>query len=145
VKELRGESDPRLNMESMEEKEEPITPILSNAQKNDEPTRKDTMSRVSAPPLVHKITKRHIKKFIHDHKIQVEAVEAYLRSSIELVNDFEHDCEELNKYNSTAADEILSEKYIHYKTELDYKGNRVNYFLDILKNKIKEELADEEE
>jgi hypothetical protein len=75
----------------------------------------------------------------------VEAVETYLKGSIQLANEFERDYEELSKYKSTVAEQILAEKYIHYTTELDYKGNKVAYFVDILKNKIKEELADEEE
>lgn len=141
MKELRGDSDPRINAEVMEQ-EEPITPIVSTHQ-NEEVAA--ITNQLPQPLPIQKITKSHIKKFVHAHKIQVEAVETYLRGSTELVNEFERDYEELSNYKSAVADETLVEKYIDYKTELDYKGNRVTYFLDILKNKIKGELADEEE
>ncbi|KAI9478025.1 MAG: P-loop containing nucleoside triphosphate hydrolase protein [Benjaminiella poitrasii] len=160
VKELKGESDPRLlntQEESSffhsdhEEEDSPAikTPTsyngnedsLDNVDMNQSPSNIPNNMQPSPP----KLTKRHINNFIHSHKIQVEAFEAYIRGSNELITQFERDFEYLMNREDERSKQLLKDKFENYQQELFYKGSHVDYFLQNLKDKVKAELVDEED
>lgn len=123
MKELKGESDPRLlnNIPTLQSEPDMNIPAA-------------------------KITKEHIKNFIKIHELQIEACELYLRSATNLLNEFQFNFDELAKaQDSTFAKQLLQEKYNQYQSDLLTRGEHFNYFSHNLITKIKQELADEYE
>ncbi|KAI7899305.1 P-loop containing nucleoside triphosphate hydrolase protein [Cokeromyces recurvatus] len=165
VKELKGESDPRLLNTTttttnnvleesslfQKEQDDPMllepeitisTTITNDNTSQSTPTVHIPIHHLQPPP---KLTKRHINNFIHSHKIQVEAFEAYIRSSNELIAQFERDFEYLTRRDDERSKQLLKEKFENYQQELSYKGSHVDYFLQNLKSKVKAELVDDDE
>lgn len=108
--------------------------IISNNNEQQSPQTSDTE--------YDKITIGHIKDFIHHHKIQVGANEAYLRSSRKLLDIFELDFKRLLSGESVSNN--MKSKYTAYKSELYDSSDQFSSYLEDLKAKVIEELEDEE-
>lgn len=147
VKELRGESDPRLlSLHSNHHDLRQLSPtvIVSKSTITEGVMMIDSDNK-HPPPIQNeyqKITLGHIRDFIHHHKIQVEALEEYLRGSTELLDGFELDFKRLISKRSSFRN--IKSKYRRYKRGLDDQGDRVLLHLEDLKARIRQELEDEE-
>ncbi|KAI8968860.1 P-loop containing nucleoside triphosphate hydrolase protein [Mycotypha africana] len=173
VKELRGESDPRLveNQAAILQNKRDSTTITTvpnseqrmvynhspanysmpntrtSPMNNNTTTHRPSDSSSSLLPTTppQRLTKDHIKAFIHEHKLQMEAVETYLRDSNTLIEDLEYTMEHLLPIGGDIVNQLLEERYRDYRNDLLHKGERVEHSLNNLKAKIEEDLADEDE
>ncbi|KAL9550038.1 hypothetical protein PS6_005746 [Mucor atramentarius] len=141
VKELRGESDPRLL--SLHTHLQPPTIAVSKSTTT-QTIISNQISQQSLPPpepakddIYEKITIGHVKDFVHHHRIQVEAIEAYLRGSMELLK-----CLEMNLKKPLSRHSMKS-KRAKYRDELKAKNSQALDRLQDLKARIREELEDE--
>ncbi|KAK4515126.1 uncharacterized protein ATC70_002736 [Mucor velutinosus] len=151
VKELRGESDPRLLLHNTHlqpptvtvSKSTTTTPtIISNdihkTHEQQPPPPPPPLTPATQQDLYDNFTIGHVKGFIRHHKTQVEAMEAYLRGSTELLNHFETNLKHPLSRHSMAS------KRTKYKNELIAKSDQALHCIEGLKAKIREELEDEE-
>ncbi|KAG1101366.1 hypothetical protein G6F42_017519 [Rhizopus arrhizus] len=141
VKELRGESDPRLL--SLHTHLQPPTIAVSKSTTT-QTIISNQISQQSLPPpepakddTYEKITIGHVKDFIHHHRIQVEAIEAYLRGSMELLK-----CLEVN-IKKPLSRHSMESKRTKYRDELKAKNSQALHRLQDLKARIRDELEDE--
>ncbi|KAL0143677.1 P-loop containing nucleoside triphosphate hydrolase protein [Mucor lusitanicus] len=144
VKELRGESDPRL-LSLHNTHLQPSTTTVSKSTTTiiSKSSRKTYEPPAPPAPAAQEnahdsFNMGHVKDFIRHHRTQIEVMEAYLRGSTELLNHFE-----MNLKQSLSRDSMAA-KRAHYKNELIAKGDQALCCIDGLKAKIREELEDEE-
>lgn len=123
VKELRGESDPRLSNDDEEEVEADI-----EAEPDIEAEEKKTG-----------LTKAHVAEFVHWHQVEVAGNEMQLQEDIKMMNDFEFDLE-------TITDpDLLDKRIMEYKRNVQHLLDRKSCLIENLKNRIAKELVDEHE
>lgn len=159
VKELRGESDPRLSNNNDSEPSPSPPPLSSSPSPEPQPSAPTVLEAHVAPaaqpiqsikPIhsvreVHveedeheKLDKNHIREFLHWHQVEVHGNELQLNEAKKLIEDFSLDLENANL-------DMIQYKYTKYKQTLEDLLHRKVCFIENLKNRIKKELVDEQE
>ncbi|GAN10960.1 kinesin-like protein KIF2C isoform 3 [Mucor ambiguus] len=149
VKELRGETDPRLfslhnthlqpSTIIVSKSTATTTPtIISNNTNHKMPEQPSLLTPATQEDLYDSFTIDHVKDFIRHHRTQVKAMEAYLRGSAELLNHTEMNLRQSMSRHS------MTWKRTNYKNELIAKSDQALSCIEGLKAKIREELEDEE-
>lgn len=120
---MRGESDPRLLQQQLEETKEDQSNESSGSSEEDE----------DKPPY---ITPSHIKEFLEWHEIQIQGNEAYIQESKQLIKNLTQCLDQQQKT-------ILPPLYKKYQQDLNELLNQKMYYITNLKNRIQRELEDE--
>ncbi|KAI7887830.1 P-loop containing nucleoside triphosphate hydrolase protein [Mucor mucedo] len=137
VKELRGESDPRLsnNHDISDNNNDAAASGASGTDDADVNASNTTNKEEEKTGL----TKAHVTDFIHWHQVQLGGNEIQLREDNEMIAELE------NLLDTEISSEEIQKRFVEYKRNVQHLLDRKSCLVENLKNRIAKELVDEHE